>query len=1012
MYNFKESEESVLKFWKDNQIYEKIKKRNSKGKKFYFLQGPPYTSGYLHLGQAWNNTMKDMVMRYKRMQGFDVWDRGGFDMHGLPTARKVMAELKLETKEDIEKYGVAKFSKACMDWGMEKVGVMNKDLNRLGVWMDHENAYLPVSNEYIESVWWLIKQADKKKRLYEGLRTMSWCASCQTAMAKHECDYKVLEEDSIFVKFKLKGTKNEYLVVWTTTPWTMAYNMGIMVNPDLEYVKIKMGNEVWVVAKGLSVVFVQTLLGKKLEVVKEFKGSEMEGWEYEHYWGKDIPMFKEMKKSNPKTHTVVLSSEYVSLKGGSGLVHMAGGCGPEDYEISRKNKIPPFNNLKENGVFPESMGRFAGLKAKTDDKKFIEFMKKDGVLIEVTQVEHDYAHCQRCHEPVIFRTTKQWFFKTEDLKEKMLKANEKVGWVPDSGYNAFKSWLTNLRDNSITKQRFWGTPIPVWRCKECEKYEVIGSVKELEKYAKSPKNLHKPWIDDVKWDCKCGGKMERIPDVLDVWIDAGCASWACLYYPHRTDLYEKYFPADFILEGKDQVRGWYNLLMVASMIGMDKNSFNNVHMHGFVTDVDGEKMSKSLGNIISPYELIDKSGADALRFYMTGNNAGEDVNFSWDELKLRFRNLGIVWNVHKYLLNYSKALKVKPKLVTKLDAEEKYILSRLNSTINTVTSRMEKYEIHYVPKLLDDLFLDLSRDYIQLTRGKIDNEPEKVLGVIEKVLLEGLKMFSILCPYISEKIYLNLKEEFGYKDDSVHMLGWPKVDKKKVDVGLEQDFKVAFNVVQGILNAREKAGYGVRWPLAKVRFVSQDTKVRESVTKLQGLILEQVNVKELEVLDKLEGVKLDVSVNKNAVGRDFKKDSKIILEKLDDKKLHKLVDKKELKVGNFVLNMSHVLVKEEIPKGLVGANVSKGAVYLDTDVSEELKLEGYARELVRRVQDVRKGMGLVKSDVVSVKVETSLDLSKFDFKPRVGAKSFEFCSCEGEEFKIKGQKFKVKVTKA
>ena len=311
MYDFKESEEYVLKFWEDNQIYPKIKKRNAKGKKFYFLQGPPYTSGYLHLGQAWNNTMKDMVMRYKRMQGFDVWDRGGFDMHGLPTAHKAMAELKLETKEDIEAYGVDKFSKACMDYGLEKAAVMNKDLVRLGVWMDHENAYMPVKNSYIESVWWLVKKADEKKRLYEGLRTMSWCASCQTAMAKHECEYKVVEEDSIFIKFKLKGTENEYLVVWTTTPWTMAYNMGVMVNPELDYVKLKIDGDVWVVAKGLAAILVQTLLGKKLEIVEEFKGSEMEGWEYEHFWEKDIPQFKEMKKSNPKTHTVVLSKEYV-----------------------------------------------------------------------------------------------------------------------------------------------------------------------------------------------------------------------------------------------------------------------------------------------------------------------------------------------------------------------------------------------------------------------------------------------------------------------------------------------------------------------------------------------------------------------------------------------------------------------------------------------------------------------------------------------------------------------------
>jgi isoleucyl-tRNA synthetase len=1000
MYNFKETEEEVISFWEKNKVYEGLKKRNSKGKPFYFLQGPPYTSGYLHLGQAWNESMKDMVLRYKRMNGFDVWDRGGFDMHGLPTARKVMAELKIDCKDDIPKYGVAKFVKKCMDFGLDKVEVMNKDLWRLGVWLDHENAYKPVENEYIESVWWLIKKADENKRLYEGLRTLTWCANCATSMAKHECEYKVVKDDSIFIKFKLRGKKNEYLIIWTTTPWTMPFNTGIMVHPELDYVKIKVDDEYWVVAKGLAGPFIQTLMGKKLEIVEEFVGKDMKGWKYEHFWEDEIKELKEMRKKYPKTHTIVLSDEFVSLKGGSGLVHMASGCGPEDYEVGHANNIPPFNNLKENGVFPDTMGKFSGLKAKRDDKKFIEFLKKDGVLLAVTKIEHDYAHCERCHEPVIFRTTKQWFFKTEDLKEKMLKENAKIHWVPEKAGNAFNSWLENLRDNSITKQRYWGTPAPIWRCEDCKEYKVIGSVKELEKYGKAPKNLHKPWIDDVKWDCKCGGEMKRIPDILDVWIDAGCCSWACLYYPQRKDLFEKYFPADFIIEGKDQIRGWFNLLMVGSMISMGKNCFKNVHMHGFVTDVGGEKMSKSLGNVISPYELVDKHGADTLRFYMTGNNAGEDINFSWEEAKLKYKNLSILWNVHKYLIDYSKLHKIKRG---KLSVEDKYILSRLNDTILKVTDHMEKYEIDLVPKLIEDLFLDLSRNYIQLVRDKMDGH---VLSVIEEVLLNCVKMLSILSPFISEKIYLDMKEEFGYKEESVHHCKWVKGDKKKVDLELEKEFEVMFNVVSAVLAARERANRGVRWPIRRVSVVSQDKDVRKRVEKLKELILNQTNVKEIDMLEKMEGVELDISINKNAIGREFKQESKGIMGKLDEKKLKTLVEKGSLKVGKFKLDRSHVYIKEEIPEGLVGSNFNKGSVYLDNTLDDELEKEGYSREVERVIQSMRKDEGLVKSDKIELFVIGDLNIDQ----DKVGAKEVHSSVKKFKivkEFKVKGKKFKV-----
>jgi len=462
-YNALEIEPEILKYWEKNKIYQKQKDKGKNGKKFYFLDGPPYTSGKLHIGHTWNYSMKDMVQRFKRMNGFDVWDRPGYDTHGLPTAHAVQAKLKLEHKEDIEKYGVAKFVKECRKLCQTNLEKMKKDQIRMGIWMNFDNPYITFKNEFIEGEWWLIKQAHINKRLYEGEKVMHWCPECATALAKHELEYKNVTDNSIFLKFKVRNAKNEYLVIWTTTPWTIPFNLGVMVNPEEDYVKAKVGNEVWVVAAKLAGVFIQGVADKKYKVLEEVKGRDLLGTEYEHPMHDDLKkVYDDLKKDNPNVHTVVISKEYVDTTSGSGLVHMAPGCGPEDYEVGHKNNIPPFNNLNEDGSFPPEMKKFKGWVAKKDDKRFIDYLDNKGALIASTPVEHEYAHCWRCHKPVIFRTTKQWFFKIEDLKERMRELNKKIQWTPDwAGSRQFDSWLDNLRDNSITRQRYWGCPAPI-----------------------------------------------------------------------------------------------------------------------------------------------------------------------------------------------------------------------------------------------------------------------------------------------------------------------------------------------------------------------------------------------------------------------------------------------------------------------------------------------------------------------------------------------------------------------
>ncbi|MCH8329537.1 MAG: isoleucine--tRNA ligase, partial [Nanoarchaeota archaeon] len=749
-------------------------------------------------------------------------------------------------KDELKQLGVGKFFKACKDLSIKNMKIMNKDFKRLGVWMDFDNAYQSIKKEFIDGEWWLVKKAHEKKRLYEGLRSMAWYWEHRTALAKHELEYKTITDESIFVKMQVKGKQNEFLIIWTTTPWTIAFNLGIMAHPDFEYVKCRVGagkskisgtssggNEYWIVAKALASAFISSVVGKKFEIVEEFKGKKLEGLEYEHPFYNELKQhYDKIKSKHPKTHTVVLSEEYVDTSSGTGLVHMAPGCGPEDYEVGHKNNIPPWNLVKEDGVYADEMGIFAGRHTIKDNQTFTKDLDKKGALVAQTKVEHQYPHGQRSHEPVIFRTTKQWFFKVEDIKKDLIKENNKIKWVPKAGYNAFNSWLENLRDNSISKQRYWGTPLPIWRNVDNPKdYIVVGSIKELEDLSeKKVDEPHIPWIDNIVIE-KDGKKYKRVPDILDVWVDSGTVSWNSLDFTTNKEHFKKYFPADFILEGKDQIRGWFNLLHVASMLAFGKRSFNAVYMHGFINDALGRKMSKSLGNYILPDEVINKQGADTLRYYMIGGaNPGLDLNYNFDDMKVKYRHLTVLWNLHNFLIDLARNSKINPKDMKirsdRFSMEENYIFSKLNSTIRNATKLFDNYELNKIPIVVEDLFLTLSRTYIQLTREKTNDENTRkvVLYTVYDVFMETLKMFAPVAPFITEKIYQNLKKEFSLEEESIHLYEWPKYNEKLINKELENQMDTVNNILQAILALREKLQLGVRWPLQEVIVVTKDNK--------------------------------------------------------------------------------------------------------------------------------------------------------------------------------------------
>jgi len=1038
-YDAVNQEPEILKLWKERRIYEKAKEKNKGKQKFYFLDGPPYTSGKVHLGTAWNKSLKDCVLRYKRMKGFDVWDRAGYDMHGMPTEQAVEKNLGLKHKDEIPNYGVANFVNACREFAISNMLSMNNDFKRIGAWMDFENPYMSVENSYMEGEWWLIKKAHENKRLYEGERAMSWCANCSTSLAKHELEYQDISDDSIYLKFKIKGTENEYLLIWTTTPWTIPLNLSVVVHPGFDYVKCRVNDEYWVVAKELANDVIREKAGLDYETVEEFKGTKLEGVEYIAPFADQFQQINEAKKQQPLVFTILLSEDYVHLEEGTGLVHFAPGCGESDYDLGSKKGIKPFNVIDEKGVYPKEHPLFGGLVAKKDDKKFIELIKGTGLLIAQDKIRHSYAHCWRCKEPIVYKLTKQWFFKIEDLKGKMRELNRSIKWVPDfAGSRNFDNWLANLRDNGITRQRYWGTPLPIWKCRHCDDFIVIGSIDELKKLAgRIPEDLHKPWIDEVKIKCKCGGVKERIPDILDVWIDAGSASWNCLDFPRRKDLFDNLYPADFILEGIDQIRGWFNLLFVASMVAMNNCSFKSVYMHGFINDAQGRKMSKSLGNYILPQEVIMEYGADTLRYYMIGGTSpGVDINYNFDDMKVKHKNLTVLWNLHKYVMDMARNLKANPSKIDfsgcKPDVEENYIFSKLNSAIKKATESLDEYRLNEIPWLVEGLFLELSRTYIQLTRDKasIGGEGEKkvVLCTAFNVLLDTLKLFAPVAPFITELMYQNLRQEFRLKEESIHLFGWPGHKEELIDEELESSMQAIAEIVQCALAAREKIQLGVRWPVKEIIVATKEEKTANAVKKLSDVIKRQVNAKEIKIVEAMPNIRVKVKADYSKLGPDFGDMSPKIIAHLTINSPETVMRQIQEK-GKYTCSIDgeevsitkeHIIVARDVPLPYEEGAFRGGFIYLNREMNDELEAEGFAREIMRRVQALRKKAGLQKSDSISLFIKTDDELKEMlkewnlMIKEKVGASQFRISELEPSKKhvffsreKVKGKEFEI-----
>ncbi len=987
-YEPEEIEKNALKLWKKKKIYLKQKEMGKEGPKFYWLCGPPYTSGKLHVGHFWNYAaLKDPLLRYKRMNNFDVWDRGGWDMHGLPTSWKVMAKLGLKTKEDIEEFGVDKFVKECEKFSVEMMEKMTEDYKKWGVLYDHDNAYQPIKNEFMEGVWWCIKKAHENGFLYKGKKVMAWCPESETAAAKHELEYRDVSEKSIYLKFELKNEKDTYLLVWTTTPWTIPHNLAVMANPEISYVYVKAKDETWILAEEL-VDDISEITQIDLKIIKKVKGQELEGLGYKPFLKKEVPKIKEFEK-NKWAFKVLLSDKYVDTKAGTGLVHCAPGCGPEDQEVGNQYNLPAFNEVDKKGYFKDSMGKFKGLRARFEDDKFTKHFKKKGAVIAVKKYNHEYPYHERSKSDVIFRTTEQWFFAVEKIKDKLKKWNKEVNWIPEwAGSKTFENWLDNLRYINITRQRYWGTPIPIWECDSCEEFIVIESLKELKELSgKRPRNMHKPWIDEINFKCKkCKkGTMKRIPDIGDVWLDAGCVSWISLHYPKTKNRFKKYWPADFILEGKDQIRGWFNLLFDTAGVADMGRPFNNCYMTGWINDSKGRKMSKSLGNVIDPYEVVEKYGVDTVRYYMMGAaQPGVDMNYNHKEIEIKFRNLKIFWNTFNYLIDFVKTNKIKIPDKVELDIEEKYIISKTNSTIKKVTNLYDNYRLNEIPKEIENLFLEISRFYIKAVREKSvtgsKKEKEAIAYTLFNSLFKTLKMFCTIVPFISEGIYKNIKKDFKLKKKSIHLFEWPDFDENLIDKELEESVETANNIISAVLSIRDKERIGLRWPLKKIVI---QIKKSEKIEELTELIKSQCNVKKIEFIDKNpDWVKNQIKVHYDKLGKKFKdKVPKVVgtlIQMSPDSVKSKLNKSENIKIEvddeKFKINKEDIYIEKELPEEWNSSDFEKGVVYVYLEQDKELIAEGYTREIIRRIQGLRKEAKLEKNDEASAQIKMDEEL--------------------------------------
>ncbi len=971
--NFAERELEVLEFWKNSKITDKIAELRRDCPTYTFYDGPPTANGKPHIGHILTRVIKDIIPRYKTMKGYNVTRKAGWDTHGLPVELEVEKQLGINGKPEIEKYGVQPFIEKCKEsvWTYEQE--WRKMSDRVGYWADMDNPYVTYHNTYIESVWWALKKIWEQGLLYKGHKVVPYCPRCGTALSSHEVaqGYKDVKEASIYVKFAVKGKKQVYLLAWTTTPWTLPSNVALTVNPDETYVRIKCADEEYILAEAL----VDEVIAEEYEVLEKMKGSDMIGMEYE-------PLF-DFAKTDKKGWYVV-GGDFVTLTEGTGIVHTAPAFGEDDAKVGKEYDLPFVQLVDEQGRFVESVTPWKGVFVKDADPEIIKHLDGRNLLYKTLDYEHSYPFCWRCDTPLLYYARDTWFIKMTAVRDKLLECNNKINWLPESiKTGRFGNFLENVIDWGLSRERYWGTPLPIWEC-ECGYRHVIGSIAELREMGENvPEDieLHKPYIDNVFLKCpECGGRMKRVPEVIDCWFDSGAMPFAQWHYPFENrEIFEKNFPADFISEALDQTRGWFYTLHAISTLLFNEPCFLNCIVLGLVLDKDGQKMSKHKGNVVDPWAVLNKQGADAIRWYFYTNSAPWLPNrFSEEALNEGQRKfMGTLWNTYAFYVLYANIDKFNPMNYRleydKLSVMDKWILSRLHTLIATVENHLDRYRITEPARAIQEFVDELSNWYVRRCRERywqkeLNQDKINAYMTLYTVLTETIKLAAPFVPFITEQIYRNLVVKINPgAPESVHLCDYPKSNADWIDKELEKNMDLVLRTVVLGRAARNTAGIKNRQPLGKM-YVKADF---ELPPMFRDLIADELNIKEVVFTDDASHFttykfKPQLKTVGPRYGRLVSKIGSHLAQVDGNEAMAVLKSEGVLRFeldGTTVELAEADLLYEVVQKeGYVTEAEGGITVVLDTNLTPELIEEGFVREIISKLQNMRKEAGFEVQD--------------------------------------------------
>lgn len=975
-----EVEGKILAKWKEENILEKTIENRKDNETWVFYDGPIYANAKPGIHHVLAKTIKDSFCKYKTMKGYKVLRKIGLDTHGLPIEVNVEKKLGFKTKADIEKFGIENFCRECNNATALNIDEVNLLTDNMGQFIDSKHPYVTCSNEFIESEWWLIKEIDKKGLIYYGNKVLPYCPRCGTELSANEVGQGYQEDsvNTVIVPFKIKDS-DTYFLVWTTTPWTLMANVALCVNPDLEYIKVSSMGYKFIVAKSLA----NKVLGDDFEVLETYKGTDLVGTNYEQ-----LMPFAEVEG---KCFEVVADS-YVTSEDGTGIVHIAPAYGDDDNRVCKENGIGFVNPVGKDGCYTTGPWKGTLVTDKDLEIEIIKWLKENDKLFKKIKLTHDYPHCWRCHSPLIYYSKPAWYIRTTEYKDKILEANKTVSWHPDYvGTKRFNNWLENMVDWGISRNRYWGCPMPIWICSSCGEKHVIGSIKELDDMKVGDidvKNmeLHRPYIDEVHIKCpKCNGIMNRVTDVMDVWFDSGAMPYAQFHYPFENkELFESQFPADFIAEGVDQTRGWFNSLICISTIVSGVSSFKNVVVNDMVLDSNGKKMSKSTGNIIDPIKIMEEYGADTVRWYMLyASPVWTPLKFDVEGLKevhsKFFNPLRNSYNFFAIYANADKITDINTCRVEYNDREDidKWLLSKYNKLIKEVTEAYDEYDLNKVVKLITDFTsIDLSNWYIRRNRDRFwDNlmtTSKKSVYMTTYEVLEGLsKLIAPIASYTAEEIYTNLTGNI-----SVHLSDFPVCNEELIDLKLEEKMDLVRDLISIGRNVREESKIKVRQPISEILL---DKKKEKVIGELTSLIKEELNVKEVIYTDDLSTyMNFMVKPNFKEVGKIFGKNIKEFSDKLlelSNEDINKLENNESIKmsIDNTTYDITKDMVDIRISSkdGFKAMVVGNNFVILNTVITKELENEGLARETISKVQQLRKTMNFDITDRINMYIDAT-----------------------------------------